>query len=361
MINGKKEVLIVAGETSGDLIGGELIKELKALYPVKVASIGGRFMSSLSDRVIARAEEISVTGIFEVIGKLGKIMSILKKVKNYITRERPHAVILIDFPDFNFRVGAHAKKEGIPVYYYVSPQVWAWRKNRVYTISSFSRKIFVIFPFEEEFYRKMGVNKVEYVGHPLVDRIEEVEPEDRKGLLGDGKGLLSLLPGSRENEIKRHLKTMVSAAEKMNGWSYYVLFPHWVETNHPRAVKGKTLSMLKISDAAVVASGTATLEAALLEVPSVVVYKVSWLSYLLGRLLVDVRFIAMPNILLGKEVFPELIQGRFTEENVLLSLNRIIQERERIKEELSKIKKMLKGGASRRVAEEVGEELWGRR
>ncbi len=354
------EIFISVGEASGDYIGSSLAKELRNVCPgVRISSAGGPMMKEVSDRFIYDTGRISVTGVFEVMGKISEVLRAERTIKAYLKEKRPDAVVLVDFPDFNFRIGRFCRSVGIRVFYYVSPQVWAWREGRVRTISSFSEEIYVVFPFEEKFYRDRGVDKAVYVGHPLVDRVNEVLAKRlERSFFGFSNDfpLVLLLPGSRENEMRRHLGVMVQVARRLKDFQFAVSLPEGVEAPHCGDIPvfyGKTLELLSVSDAALVSSGTATLEAALSLVPSVVVYRLMWLSYLLGRLLVKVRHIAMPNIILGEEVFPELIQRRFSVDNTLRALDRVFKSRDMIREKLVRVKEILRGGASRAVAEKI--------
>ncbi len=360
------EIFISSGEVSGDLAGYLLAKSLKDAYPsLKISSMGGKMLKSLSDEFVFDSRKISVTGVFEVLGRFPSIVKAFFKVRDYIEKSKPSAVVLIDFPDFNFRVGRFCKKLGIPVFYYISPQVWAWRPGRAKELASFSKRIFVVFPFEVEFYRNMGVESVEYVGHPLVERVEDVlasqHGKEDFGLPADRK-LVLLLPGSRENEIKRHMTVLRKLPDMFPHLQFAISLPEGVELPFEVPIPvfyGETLKLLSVADFAVVSSGTATLEAALLKVPSVVIYRLVWPSYILGRLLVNVKYIAMPNILLEKRIFPELIQDAFTAERVSQALTCVMEEEKKIKSELSKIGGILKGGASKKVSERILEEIVG--
>ncbi len=358
-----REIFISAGEASGDKIGEDLIRKFKEIDPsIKISCIGGLGMRKASDVCIYESERISVTGLFEVAKKLKEIYKAWRIVKEYLMDVRPDAVVLIDFPGFNFRLGKFLKKEKINVYYYVSPQVWAWGEKRVHTIASFSKRIFVIFPFEVDFYKERGIENVEYVGHPVVDRIRDVSSKNfTKDSFGfDKRELIALLPGSRENEIAKNIEIIEKIPSIFPDFQYALCFPEGMDGFYKgsiRAFYGKTLEILSISDAAIITSGTATLEAALLGVPGVVVYKLMFLSYIIGKIIVKTRYIAIPNIILGDEVYPELIQKNFTLENLCDKLKFVMAEREKIARRLKLIKSYLEGNASYNVASRILEEV----
>lgn len=317
-------ILIVAGEASGDLHGSNLIKSLKEIDPsLALYGIGGEKMQSLGFRAIEDSRDLAVVGISEVFLKLGKLYSAFNKLKKAMDENRPQVVVLIDFPDFNLHVAKEARKRKIPVVYYISPQVWAWRKGRVKKIARLVDKMLVVFPFEVDIYKKAGLD-VEYVGHPLAGIVAcPLSKNDALAALGlNSRPTVALLPGSRIHEVERLLPLMLGAADLIRQEMPDVQFvlpladtienrflERFINGSIPiKIVRGKLYVALRASDAAIVASGTATLETALMEVPMVIVYKVSPITAHIGRLFVHVEHIGLPNIVAGKRIVPELIQ-----------------------------------------------------
>ena len=320
------------------------------------------------------ARDVSVVGLAEVITHLPKIYGQYKKLLREIERRPPDAAVLIDFPDWNFRLAAELHRRGIPVIYYVSPQLWAWRPGRIEQVKKFVRKMLVIFPFEERWYRERGV-EAEYVGHPLIDVSRPQPPHLRSPQIPIG-----LLPGSRKKEIAMNLPTLLEAARQL-GKEFQFFLPvastihsGWV-TDFIHQVLGEDSGVnLKLendarlvlaqSRAAMVASGTATVEAALIGTPFVMVYRVSPVTYKIGRGMVKVPFFAMPNLIAGRAVVPELVQEQFTAENVSARMREIIAEgppRERMLSGFAEIRQKLtlspEGTAADRVAGKVLEVL----
>ena len=372
MTSQEKKILIVTGEASGDLHGAEVAGAIAALSSgVKLLAMGGEKLRLAGAEIIVDSSSLAVVGITEVFGRLRTILKALSFLKSFLRREKPDLLILIDFPDFNLRVARAAKKEGIPVLYYISPQVWAWRPGRVKTLARFVEKMAVIFPFEVPLYEAAGV-PVEFVGHPLMDVFENWEA----GRGGGGKQeyhgdpLIALLPGSREKEVSSLLPEMIRAAEilrQKRPQAHFVLplastiGREEVEKFIPAGfsaltiVEGKTYEAIAAADLAIVASGTATLETAILGKPMVIVYRVSFPSYWIGRLLIRVKCIGLANIVAGKKIVPELIQKEACGENIAAEALKILsdtQYREDIEAELADFRKKLgKTGAAVRVAQ----------
>jgi lipid-A-disaccharide synthase len=371
----KKRVLIVAGEASGDLYGGQLIREVTRLAPAaSFFGIGGASMRQAGLKALSRSEDISVVGLFEVIRHLGVIRRALKSVTESIRTERPDLVVLIDFPDFNFRVARAARASGVPVLYYISPQVWAWRRGRVKTLAGLVDKMIVIFPFEVDIYRKAGVD-VEFLGHPLVD---EVSLQVRGLTAARGRHpSVALLPGSRRSEIERHMPVMREAAriiaERLPDASFTIpLAPTLVREDIERyladsavpirVVEGALHRVVKGADVAVVSSGTATVETALLGTPMVVIYRLNPLTFFLARRLIRVPYIAMVNLISGRLVVPELIQDKASPEAIAREALIILNDAEvhrRMKADLREVARVIgRPGASHRVAARVVEFLY---
>lgn len=374
-----KRILIIAGEASGDLHGANLVKALQERSSdLKIYGVGSRRMREAGVTMLADASEISVVGATEVLTHIGAIYAVYSTLKRFLREERPDLVVLIDFPDFNILTGKAAKKLGIPVLYYISPQVWAWRKGRVKTIAKLVEAILVVFPFEVELYRSAGVD-VRFVGHPLADVVNSPytreEARTQLGIAPDRR-TIALLPGSRRKEIMHLLPDMLEAAKLLQGRFPDVQLVLPVAPTLERGfvqsyvgksgaavslIDGRVYDVLRASDAAIVTSGTATLETGLMAVPMVIVYRASRLTYWIGRLLVSVRNFGLVNIVAGRSVVPELLQNDATPERIAGELGTILDDPEkhrRITDELVRVRTVLgEGGASRRAAEAVLEVL----
>ena len=328
--NQKKSILIIAGEASGDLHGGELIRFLKHKQPdLDLFGIGGDEMANHGMDIIVHVRDMSFLGFFEVIKHLPFIRRVFRKMKKLMRDRHPDLVLLIDYPGFNLRFAAQARKMRIPVLYYISPQVWAWGKRRIKKIARVVDKMLVIFPFEVDLYKKAGVD-VEFVGHPLKDgvKVNTTRKAFFKTLnLDPGKPTIGLLPGSRNQEISRLLPEMIAALhllrEKQPNLQFVlgksptlsdeVYRPFLARDTSIQPIRGHTYEIMAHSDMVLVASGTATLETAILQTPMIILYKMSSLSFFIGRLLVKVRQIGLANIVAGKKVVPELLQKQAVE------------------------------------------------
>lgn len=369
---GNRNIFIVAGEASGDMYGADLVKEMLNIYPdLCFYGIGGNKLKEAGVELIADAAKISVVGLTEVLSKLSNFFKIIKKLKDKLDALKPALVILIDFPDFNLNIVARqAKKRNIKTFYYISPQVWAWRKGRIKQIKKLVDKMAVILPFEVDLYAEnnFGVN---YVGHPLVDivkvNVSKVEARRKLGLSED-KTTIGLLPGSRTAEIKSLLPEMMQAAQilKKNIKNVQFILPKADTLDEAiineiiskynieiKIIAWCTYEAISCCDLAVVTSGTATLETGLLGVPMIIVYKVSLLSYLIGRLVINVKNIGLVNIIAGKTVVPEFIQKDASGRQIAAEALAILKSEryEQIKKELSAISaKLGKPGAAARAA-----------
>lgn len=337
------QCLLSAGEASGDTYGAQLIDSLRQLAPGSTFfGMGGEKMRASGCELLVHANEVAVVGLVEVVKHLPDIRRRFKHLVAEAARRKPDAAILIDFPDFNLRLARELHRLGIPVFYFVSPQIWAWRTGRVKQIQKYVRKMIVIFPFEQEFYRRHGV-EVSYVGHPLAyEPPPTISREEfaARHQLDPKKQWIALLPGSRRKEVKFNLEQMVRSAFilKEQGNDFQFLLPvastlekDWLlqqlrEWPVPVILTDNARATLMHARAAVVASGTATVEAALSGTPFVVVYRLAPLTWLLGRRLVKLDTFAMPNLIAGKKIVPELIQKDFTAENVARELSAIIPD-----------------------------------
>lgn len=374
-----KKILIIAGEASGDLHGSNLVREVGKLDPsVQFYGVGSKRMREAGVRILAEASEISVVGLTEVLLHIRKILGVMRRLKNFLREERPDFLILIDFPDFNIRIGKAAKKLGIPILYYISPQVWAWRKGRVKQIAELVKAIVVVFPFEVGLYQSAGVD-VRYAGHPLVDVVHSgYSPAEARRALGldPDRRTIALLPGSRTKEIAHLLPDILGAAklllEQFPDLQFVLpvaptldrdFIEAYSERNEVpvRIVDGRVYDALRASNAAIVASGTATLETGLMTVPMVIVYRVSRLSYLIGRLLVDAEDVGLVNIVAGKRIVPEFIQDDVTPQNIADAASRMLGDpayADQVRAGLAGVRKQLgDAGASVRAAAVVMELL----
>jgi len=368
-------LLLSCGEASGDLYAGALTRELRAIDPgIAVAGLGGPQFAAAGGRLVDDYRDLAVTGLTEAISKLPRSLEARRRLVADADRARPDALVLIDFPDFNFRLAPLVRRLGVPVVYYISPQIWAWRPKRLQTIKKIADRVLVIFPFEESIYRGGGV-PVEFVGHPLVDLAKPSASRD--AFLG-GRGLSpgaptgAMLPGSRPNEVSRILPELAAAADliqaRVPGAQFLVArAPHLdddlFDAVRARAlakvaiVEGDTDTVLASADVALTASGTATVQTALHDTPMVIVYRMSPISYHLLRRLVTVETIGMVNLIAGERIVPELVQDDFTAEAVAKEAVSMLTDRERtarIRAGLANVRARLGGpGASRRAAEAI--------
>ncbi len=354
-------ILVVAGEASGDDHAARLVAAIREFCPhAEFLGVGGEEMRAQGVRILTPASELAVVGLMEVVGHLPAIWKALRNIGRVLKTARPDLVILVDFPDFNFWVARLAKYYRVPVLYYISPQVWAWRTYRVRTLARLTDRLVVIFPFEADFYRAQGVS-VDYVGHPFRETLPPLT-DRRVFLLGhnlDAEALtIALLPGSRAGEIERHLPTMLKAASLIHRSIPQTQFILPLASTAPaglvqsmvsgedgvgagfkpaptglqlKIITGQAYQALGAAHAAVVASGTATVEAALAGAPTVIVYRVSPLTFAVARRLVRVEHMGMANLLAGERVFPELLQDDFTPERLAHEVLSLIRDPGRIK------------------------------
>lgn len=329
---------LIAGETSGDLHGANLIRALREEDPsADFRFVGGDAMEAQSARQpFIHSSALAFMGFIEVIANLATILSMMKKVRQDILAYAPDALILIDYPGFNLKMAGFAKKQGIKTFYYISPKVWAWNQKRVLKIKKVVDHMFCILPFEVDFYQHWGM-KIDYVGNPLLDAIGRFRADQsfaEKNQLS-GKKLVALLPGSRKMEIKKLLPLMARLPEKFPDYEFVIagapgFSPSFYEsyfTGSPvKIVFNATYDLLSRAQAAVVASGTATLETALFHVPQVVVYKANALSVMIARWVIKVKFISLVNLIMDVPVVRELIQQDYNEELLVQELDRILHE-----------------------------------
>jgi lipid-A-disaccharide synthase len=373
----KVRLMMVAGERSGELYGAELSAALRSrLGDAEIFGCGGEAMRRAGVETVVDAHDVTMVGIAEILSGLPRAYRAFHTLLDEVDRRRPQLAVLIDFPDFNLRLARQLKRRGIPVVYFVSPQIWAWRKGRLKQLKANISKMLCIFEFEEKIYREAGI-PVEYVGHPMVDLVRTHLSREEffaKAHLDPTKPTVALLPGSRRKEVAYNLTPMLDAATRMTvsrdlqfvvavapaldgEWMEATLAEGYVGRATVRTVTHATHDALQHCDVAVVASGTATIEAALRERPMVVVYRVSPLTRLIGKMLVDVPFYSMVNLLAGKAVVPELIQHDFSAPNLASQLEYLLdhaEARAKMVEELRSVKARLgPGGAISRAAEAV--------
>jgi lipid-A-disaccharide synthase len=357
---------IIAGEASGDLHGSNLMKALyKEDANAEIKFWGGDLMQAVGGTLVSHYKERAFMGFFEVIKNLNKILVFIKFCKSDIQLFQPDVVIFIDNSGFNLRVAKWAKEQGFKTHYYISPQVWASRATRVKAIKRDVDKMFVILPFEKEFYKKFDYN-VHFVGHPLIDAIADRKQVNVKDFrdeydLGD-KPIIALLPGSRKQEITKMLSVMLSLVDDFPEYIFVIggapsqefwFYKQFIGSKKVSFINNKTYDLLSVASAALVTSGTATLETALFKVPQVVCYKGGFISYQIAKRIITLKFISLVNLIMDKEVVTELIQNDFTKTNLKKELNKILDEkyREKLFLDYFDLEKKLGGkGASEKTA-----------
>lgn len=367
-----RRIMMIAGEASGDLHGASVIREIKRREPdAEIYGVGGDKMIHEGLKAIYHIRELGFMGFVEVLRHLPLIRAVMFTLEQIITLRRPDVLVLIDYPGFNLRFAAVAKKKGLKVVYYVSPQVWAWHRSRVKKMRSLVDKMLVLFPFEVDVYRSEGID-VEFVGHPLLEStVSQMEEKDFRKRFGlePGKPILALLPGSRRQEIEhifpamlqagkmiareRDMQLAIGVAPTLEERFFRSMFP----LGEIPLVKGATYELMDHASFALVTSGTATLETALFATPMFVLYKTSWLTYLIGRVLVTVKNIGLVNIVAGKKVVPEFIQHRVSARRVVREALSLLDDEARLetmRTELRRVRELLgTTGAAARVAERI--------
>jgi lipid-A-disaccharide synthase len=361
---------IIAGEASGDLHASNLVREMKVLDPAAMfRGWGGDLMAAEGVVLVRHFREVSFMGFTEVLTHLRTISRALKQCKSDILAFSPDAVILVDYPGFNLRIAEFCHENRIRVVYYISPQIWAWKQSRVHKIRRTIDRMLVILPFEREFYRKFGF-EVTFVGHPLLDVTGQPSRYSSREVFIKSKGLtgkpiIAVLPGSRRQEITRMLPLMASMAGYYPDYEFIIagapsqeagVYRRILGNSRMKVISGETYELLRYAAAGLVTSGTATLETALFEVPQVVCYKGSAISYAIARRLVKVKFISLVNLVMDREVVRELIQSDFNEQNLRKELGKVLDPINalRIKNDYQHLRKKLgNSGASRNAAMEI--------
>ncbi len=360
---------LIAGEASGDVHGANLMQALLALDPeARFRYFGGDRMQAVADGLVKHYRDTAFMGILEVLMHLRKISRSMDACKSAILDFQPDVVILIDYPGFNLRMAAFAKKKNIPVFYYISPKLWAWKQSRVKKVKAFVDRMFIILPFEREFYKRFDID-VEYMGNPVVDEIEkrknELRPREqffRENNLSE-KPVITLLPGSRKQELRHNLPVMLSLTKDYPDHQFVIAgapafgaedYAPYIHNTNVKVVFNATYDLLHAAQAALVTSGTATLETALMHVPQVVLYRMNGPTYHIGKHFVRVKFISLVNLILGEEAVTELIQYDVNHDRIKQELDKILYDTPSLKQMLAKYRKLEqilgKPGVSDRVA-----------
>jgi len=370
---------IIAGEQSGDLHGSNLIRELLAAdNSAEIFCWGGDLMESAGATLLKHYRETAFLGFVVILKNIRKIAANLDLCKRQILEKRPDVVILIDYPGFNLRIAGFARKNRIRVFYYISPKFWAWNEKRVEKVKKYVDRMYIIFPFEKEFYRKHGID-VEYHGNPLVDETERKissmpgRDEIRKSLNLDAKPVIAFLAGSRAHEVKSLLPHMLNVIDHFPGYQFVVAAVKNLPGELYRKIAGdrpvniftdKTYEILSISEAAIVASGTATLETAFFEVPQVVCYRGDFFSMLIAWFVIKVKHVSLVNLIMDSEVVRERLGYSVNKKNLVQELKKIVSggiSRDRILSDYKTLREKLgNAGASGRIAREIVKELSGR-
>ena len=370
-----KKILLVAGEISGDLHGSHLVEAVQRIEPeVQFFGVGGEGLERTGMRLLYRSQSLSVVGITEVFSKLRPILKAFRGLKKSLDQEKPDLVILVDFPDFNLQMAKIAHRRGIPVVYFISPQVWAWRPKRIKLIARLVKKMVVLFSFEVPLYETAGVD-VEWVGHPLLDIVKPTLPREmafQKFGLDPNRRTIGLLPGSRIHEIERLLPPLLASAHLLQkevpdlqfilplapGISKTILISQMNRRSVPvKVVEGFTYDVMNLSELLITASGTATLEGAILGKPMIIIYKVSFPSYWIGRAFIRVDHIGLVNLVAEKEIAPELIQKDVRPQRIADEAFRILKDpilNRKMTESMGEVRQKLgQPGAAQRAAQIV--------
>lgn len=365
---------IIAGEASGDLHASLIIRELKKHdHDANFRVWGGDKMHSQGAHVVKHYRDLAFMGFLEVALNLRTVLRNIRFCKSDLLNYRPDVLICVDYPGFNMRIAEFAHKHSIRVIYYIAPQVWAWHQSRVHKIHKYVDKAFVVLPFEKEFHAKFGYN-VEYIGHPLIDTIDESDTSQTPVFLSknklDGRPVIALVPGSRKQEIQRLLPVMLKVVDDFPGYQFIIagvgtIPPEYYDSiignKNVMVVYKQTYDLLRNSEAALVTSGTATLETALLQVPQVVCYRMSFMSALLAWLVIKVKYISLVNLILDKEAVKEFIQYQCTRKNIVTELKKILGDgdyRHTMIEDYRKLRSLAGDhGASVRAADIIWKQL----
>lgn len=353
---------IIAGEASGDLHASNLMRELKVLdADAQFRCWGGDLMKAQGAKLVKHYRDLAFMGFTEVLMNIRTILKNIDFCKKDITEHKPDVLILIDYPGFNLRIAEFAKASGIKVFYYISPQIWAWKQSRVHKIKRVVDKMFVILPFEKEFYQRFDY-AVDFVGHPLLDAIANSPEYSAKLDVVTSKPIIALLPGSRKQEISTVLPLMLALQKQYSNYEFVIAgapsqtpeyYSTFIKDQNIKIVFNQTYQLLQKAEAALVTSGTATLETALFGVPEVVCYKAGGISYTIAKQLIKVKYISLVNLIMDKEIVKELIQHELSESNLKAELDKLLNPvtRNKIIQDYSELKQKLGGaGASKKAA-----------
>ncbi len=365
---------IIAGEASGDLHGSNLMKALlKQDSNAQIRFWGGDLMQAVGGTLVKHYRDLAFMGFVEVLFNLKTILNNIKICKEDISQFQPDVIIFIDYPGFNMRIAKWAKEIGIKTHYYISPQIWAWKENRIKAIKRDVDKMYVILPFEKNFYEDKHQYPVEFVGHPLIDAIHSQKPIEAATFRAENnlsdKQIIALLPGSRKQEITKMLSVMLSAVDDFPEYQFviagapsqeYEFYKTFITKNNIKFISNKTYDLLKIAHAALVTSGTATLETALFKVPEVVCYKGNWISYQIAKRIITLKYISLVNLIMDEEVVTELIQDDCNTKNIKKELTKILDSeyRNELLAKYDELEQKLGGtGASEKTAQLIITDL----
>ena len=369
---------LIAGEASGDLHGANLMRALAEIDPqAQFRFWGGDRMEAVGGKLIKHYRDLAFMGFWEVVTNLRTILRNIDLCKGDITAYQPDALIFIDYPGFNMRIAKWAKQQGIPTHYYISPQIWAWKENRIKAIRRDVDAMYVILPFEKDFYEGKHQYPVHFVGHPLLDAIaarREVSMEVFKRENGlDERPIIALLPGSRKQEIAKMLSVMLSVVGSYHPYQFviagapslgYDFYRQFIREENVHFVSGKTYDLLSHAHAALVTSGTATLETALFRVPEVVCYRGNWISYQIAKRVISLKYISLVNLIMDAPVVTELIQGELNTRNLKVELDKLLDPayRDKLQRDYQALRERLGNeGASRRTAQAIYNSLQDKR
>ncbi|MEY4963505.1 MAG: hypothetical protein RLZZ323_824 [Bacteroidota bacterium] len=365
---------IIAGEASGDLHGSNLMKALYQEDPnVEIRFWGGDLMQAVGGKLVKHYKELAFMGFIEVLFNLKTILNNITTAKKDILEFQPDVLIFIDYPGFNLRIAKWAKTLNIKTHYYISPQIWAWKENRITDIKRDVDQMYVILPFEKEFYENKHHYPVHFVGHPLIDAIHNQPQVDatvfrKENNLSD-QPIIAILPGSRKQEITKMLSVMLSVVNDFPDYQFviagapsqeFAFYKQFITNDNIKFISNKTYSLLQIATAALVTSGTATLETALFKVPEVVCYKGSWASYQIAKRIITLKYISLVNLIMDKEVVTELIQDDCTKQRIKEELAKILkgEHRTQLLTQYNQLEQKLGGiGASQKTAQLIVSDL----
>jgi len=359
---------IIAGEASGDLHGSNLMKSLLKEDPnAEIRFWGGDLMQAAGGTLVKHYRDLAFMGFVEVLFNLKTILNNIKICKDDITQFQPDVIIFIDYPGFNMRIAQWAKEKGIKTHYYISPQIWAWKESRIKAIKRDVDKMYVILPFEKDFYENKHHYPVDFVGHPLIDAIQNQKPIDAATFRVENnlseKPVIALLPGSRKQEITKMLSVMLSVVDDFPDYQFviagapsqeFTFYESFINNKNIKFISNKTYDLLKIAQAALVTSGTATLETALFKVPEVVCYKGNSISYQIAKRIITLKYISLVNLIMDEEVVTELIQDSCNTKNIKKELTKILdtEYRKKLLAKYDALEQKLGGaGASEKTAQ----------